>query len=327
MLDVARHAGVSAQTVSRALGRPELVAEDTRRKVQQAVEALGYIPNEAARNLASNRSRTVAVVIPTLASSAYSAQVEQIVEVLEAEGISVVIGNSEYSMAREENLVRSLMERRPLGFILTGIQHSAAAGELLRNSGLPIVETWDLDGPALDAAVGFSNVAVGCDVGRLFLASAKKHIAFVGGADAQDPRASGRYEGLAQAITAAGFPRPLRIELQLPMTAQDGIAGLDLVLEKAPLTEAIMFSADSIALGALLECNRRGIRVPEQLCICGVGDYEFAPLVMPSLTTVRIFPGQMGRQAAELLLARINGDRSGPTSITIRHQLVRRGSA
>jgi LacI family transcriptional regulator, gluconate utilization system Gnt-I transcriptional repressor len=327
MLDVARHAGVSAQTVSRVLGRPELVAEATRSKVRQAVEALGYIPNEAARNLASSRTRTVAVVIPTLASSAYAAQVQEIVEVLEAERISVVIGNSEYSQAREENLIRSLMERRPLGFVLTGIQHSAGASELLRGSGLPVVETWDLDGAALDAAVGFSNIAVGRDVGRLFLASGKRRIAFVGGADRQDPRASGRYRGLAQATAEAALPKPLRIELKLPMTAQDGVMGLDMVLDKEPLTEAILFSADSIALGALLECNRRGIRVPEQLSICGVGDYELAPLVTPSLTTVRVFAGQMGRTAAELLLARINGDREGPSSVTVEPQLVRRGSA
>lgn len=327
MLDVAKYAGVSAQTVSRALGRPELVAEETRRKIRQAVEALGYIPNEAARNLASNRSRTVAVIIPTLASSAYSAQVGQIVEVLEKRGISVIIGNSEYSAEREENLVRSLLERRPLGFIVTGIQHAAGTSDLLRNAGLPVVETWDTDGPAIDLAVGFSNLAVGRDVGKLFLACGKRKIAFVGGTAAQDPRATGRYEGLAEALAEAGLPRPLRIELRLPMSAQDGIAGLDQVLERAPLTEAILFSADSIALGALLECNRRGIRVPERLSICGVGDYELSPLVMPSLTTVRIFTEQMGRQAAELLLARLDGNPEAAKSVTLQHQLIRRGSA
>lgn len=326
MLDVARHAGVSAQTVSRVLGRPELVADETRRKVQDAIQALGYIPNEAARNLASSRSRTVAVIIPTLSSSAYSEQVARMIEVLEGGGISVVIGNSEYSLEREENLIRSLLERRPLGFIVTGLQHTPEAAELLRGSGVPVIETWDVDGAPIDLAVGFSNRGVGRDVGRLFINSGKKHIAFVGGKATQDSRASGRYEGLAEALEEAGIERPLRIELPLPMSARDGVNGLDEVLQRAPLTQAILFSADSIALGALLECVRRGISVPEQLAICGVGDYELASMVTPSLTTVRVFSERMGQQAAELLLARLDGDRS-IRSIAVEHQLIRRGSA
>lgn len=327
MIDVAKHAGVSAQTVSRALGRPDLVAAETLEKVRQAVESLGYIPNEAARNLASSRSRTVAVIIPTLASSAYAAQVVRVVEVMESRDIQVVIGNSEYSPEREENLIRSFLERRPLGFIVTGLHHTPAARELLRGSGVPVIETWDTDGEPIDTAVGFSNREVGREVGRLFLSSGRSRAAFIGGRAALDPRATGRYEGLAETFQAAGFERPVRIELSLPMSAQDGVKGLDEVLQRAPLTQAIMFSADSIAIGALLECVRRGISVPEQLAICGVGDYELAPMVTPALTSVRIFSDLMGQRAAELLLARFDGEEGHEARVNTGHQLIRRGSA
>lgn len=327
MLDVAKHAGVSAQTVSRVIGRPELVTDDTRKKVFASVKALGYIPNEAARNLASSRTRTVAVIIPTLASSAYAAELRCIIEVVENAGISVVIGNSEYSAEREERLVRSMLQWRPLGFVITGLSHTKTMKDLLKSSGVPVIETWDTDGERIDMAVGFSNIAVGRDVAALFVSSGKKRIAFVGGNRDQDSRASGRYEGLARGLQEAGFPKPLRVELPLPMSAEDGVRGLDEVFRQAPLTEAIMFSADSIALGALLECTRRGVRVPEQLAICGVGNYELSRLVSPALTTVEVHVEEMGRRSAEQLLALTEGERPDNLTIELTPKLIRRGSA
>ena len=327
MLDVARAAGVSAQTVSRVIGKADKVAVETKLKVHQAIAALGYIPNEAARNLASNSSRTVAVIIPTLASSAYAAQVSGIGEELEKRGISLIIGNSEYSLAREESLVRSLLERRPLGFIVTGLEHTATTTELLRSAGIPIVETWDTDKPAIDMAVGFSNFAAGQDVGKLLASSGAKRVAFVGGAADQDPRATSRFNGLVAGLEAGGVVSPIRVELNLPLSAADGVVGLEEVLRREPLTDAILFSVDSIALAALLECNRRGIRVPGQLSICGFGDYDLSSFVTPSLTSVRIQPSEMGRQAALLLLERFDGETNRGKSVALLHRLVRRGSA
>lgn len=325
MREVAELAGVSQQTVSRVLGRPELVTEDTRRKVQSAIDELNYIPNGAARNLASNSSRMVAMVIPTLASSAYSAHVNNAMSALDARGISVLIGNSEYSMQREEQLVQSLLERRPQGFIMTGLQHTPRATELLRNSGVPVVETWDTDAVAIDLCVGFSNIAAGADIGRLMAARGAKHIAFVGGNRNQDSRSDRRFRGLQSAVLSAGLDEPTRVELPMPMRTDAGIVGLDRVLEIAPLTDAILFSADNLALAALLECRRRGIDVPGQLAICGFGDYDLSALVTPALTTVRIQPELMGRRAAAMLLARLDGETQEKV-VTLEHQLIRRGS-
>lgn len=327
MSDVARHAGVSSQTVSRVIGKPGLVAEETRRRVEEAIRRLDYIPNGAARNLASNSGSVVAVIIPTLSSSAFAAQVNGVVERLVERGISVVVGNTEYSLAREEEIIRGLLERRPIGFVLTGVEHSQRALALLKQSHVPVVETWDTDKRALDMAVGFSNLGAGYDVGRMLVVRGSRRVAFVGGVPAQDPRAQSRFLGLCRALEEAGLPAPFRVELDLPMTSADGIVGLDRILERAPMTDAVFFSADTLALSAVLECNRRGIRVPEQLAICGFGDYDLAALVTPSLTTVRTLPEMMGRQAAEMLLAQIDGNAPQSRSITLQHQLIRRGSA
>lgn len=327
MLDVAEYAGVSAQTVSRVVGNSSLVTDKTRRRVEEAIQALRYIPNDAARSLASASSRVVAVVIPTLSSSAFAAQVKGVIDTLEPHKISVIIGNTEYSQQREEAVVQSLLERQPMGVILTGLQHSPKVRAMLQRSSVAVIETWDTDGKPIDMAVGFSNFTAGYDVGTLLCERGAKHIAFVGGTNKQDSRAQSRYLGLCKAVKEADLAPVHRVNLQLPMTGSDGVRGLDAVLRDAPLTDAIFFSADTTALAAVLECNRRGIKVPEQLAICGFGDYELAGIVTPSLTTVRTRPEEMGITAAQMLLARINSAENAEKKIVLNHQLVRRESA
>ena len=329
MADVARVAGVSSQTVSRVILRPDLVTEPTRLKVQNAIRRLGYIPNAAARSLAANSSRTVVVIIPALTSSSYAFQVASTMAALEPHGISTVVGYSDYSREREESLVHSLLQYRPLGFILTGLDHTTRCAELLRTSGATVIETWSVDGDPIDMAVGFSNVDAGRDVAKVFLERGTRRVAFVGGTDA---RAALRAKGLDMALTEAGLPPVLRLEYPAPMDASVGITGLVEMCVNGPRPDAILFSADFLALAALYECQRRGIRVPDDVAVCGFGDHELSPLSVPGLTTVKLFPEEMGRLSAEILLNRIRTS-AGPTRndtnrvITLQHQIVRRGSA
>jgi LacI family gluconate utilization system Gnt-I transcriptional repressor len=326
MIDVAQLAGVSAQTVSRAISRPELVTETTRHVVQRAIERLNYIPNGAARNLATSSSRIVAIVIPTLSSSVYAEEVSQVMRVLEAQGHSVLIGDSEYSVEREEHLIQSFLERRPEAIILTGTEHSPRARRLLKQSGVITVETWSLDAPPIDLAVGFSNVAAGLSVGRHLVARGYRSIAFVGGIAHQDFRAHARYQGLVKALREAGHPKPPAIGLQMPLRAGDGVAGLERLLSAHPGTDAVFFSADSLALNAMLEFRRRGIEVPKRLAICGFGDYDLSDSVQPRLTTVQIPAARMGELAAQMILERIAGRKLPDHSVDVGFRLVIRDS-
>jgi LacI family gluconate utilization system Gnt-I transcriptional repressor len=326
MIDVARLAGVSAQTVSRALSRPELVTEATRQEVRRAIERLNYIPNGAARNLASRSSRTVAIIIPTLSTSVYAQEVSEVMRVLEAQGYSVLIGNSEYSLPREEQLIQSFLERRPEAMILTGTEHSPRARRLLKQSRVITVETWSLDAPAIDLAVGFSNHATGLSVGRHLVARGYRAIGFVGGVFDQDFRARARYLGLAEALKEAGHPTPAAVGLQMPLRIGDGITGLERLLAAHPATDAVFFSSDSLALNAMLESRRRGIEVPQRLAVCGFGDYELSDAVQPRLTTVQIPAARMGELAAQLILDRIAGRKVPQRTIDVGFRLVSRDS-
>lgn len=327
MADVARLAGTSTQTVSRVLSKPELVAEETRKLVQDAIRELNYIPNSAARLLASTASRIVAVIIPSLSATVYARQVDQIIRVLEPKFFSVMIGHSDYSESREERLIQSFMERRPDGFILTGTQHTEQSRRMLKNSGVPVVETYDGDNPAMDISVGFSNFEAGRKVGELFRSRGLTRIAYVGGRVDQDFRSNERFNGLRSRLAEDRIEPVARIELSLPMTKTDGVSGLDQVLAKDPMTQAIFFSADAAAISALLECNRRGIKMPDQIAICGFGNYDLADSTMPSLTTVAVPFETIGDLAANAILDRISGLVEGPSTIVLPLQLIRRGSA
>lgn len=327
MEDVARLAGTSTQTVSRVLSRPELVAKKTRELVEEAIRELNYIPNSAARLLASTASRIVAVIIPSLSATVYAREVDQIIRVLEQRSFSVMIGHSDYSEKREERLVQSFLERRPDGFVLTGTQHTDLTRQLLANSGVPVVETYDADNPAMDISVGFSNFEAGRKVGELLRSRGLSRIAYVGGRIAQDFRSNLRFDGLASRLAEEGIQPVTRVELALPISPRDGVLALDQVLEADPLTQAIFFSADTTAIAALLECNRRGIRVPEQLAICGFGNYDLADATMPSLTTVSVPFEKIGELAANAILDRIDGTSQDPSQVVVPLQLLRRGSA
>lgn len=327
MADVARLAGTSTQTVSRVLSRPELVAEGTRRIVEDAIRELNYIPNSAARLLASSVSRIVAVIIPSLSATVYSQKVHHIVRVLEERNFSVLIGNSDYSPEREERLVQSFLERRPDGFILTGTQHTELTCRLLRQSGVPVVETYDGDTEGLDISVGFSNFAAGRAIADLFLSRGMTRLAYVGGHRDQDFRSNKRFEGFAERLAEAGLLPAARVELPLPMPPGNGIEGLDRVLATDPLAQGIFFSADSLAISALLECNRRGLRVPDQLAICGFGNYDYGDALIPSLTTVAVPFETVGVRAANAIMARVDGIDGQPSRVVLPLQVMRRGSA
>jgi LacI family transcriptional regulator, gluconate utilization system Gnt-I transcriptional repressor len=327
MDDVAKRAGVSAQTVSRVIGRPELVSAETKELVERAIRELNYIPNGAARHLASSRSRSVVAIIPTLATSVYADEVNQIMAVLEGENFTTLLGNSEHSIEREEHLIASFLERQPDAFILTGLTHSPRTHSLLLASGVPVVETWETDGVALDMSVGFSNIDAGRSLAEYLLGKGYRQFGFVGGDFKVDHRARQRHAGFALGLRENGVPAPIVVEVPVPASSKDGIAGFDRLLAEAPRTDAVFFSADGLAIPALLDCQRRGIGVPDDIAICGFGDYDLATIVNPQLTTVRVEAAAMGTMAGQLILRRLKGEPLVRAKIDVGFKVMARASA
>ena len=212
--DVAREAGVSLITASRALSNPTLVSDKTIARVRLAVEATGYIPNLLAGGLKSRRSLMVAALVPTIAVAQFLPTVQTLTEALAAAGYQLILGQSGYDHSREEALLNTMLGRRPDGIVVTGLVRSPTARERLRRVGIPVVETWDLSDRPVDMLVGFSHLKVGSAVAGYFLGKGWQRLGIATG---DDHRAAVRCEGfvstLGRGVPTAVVPAPSNLAL------------------------------------------------------------------------------------------------------------------
>lgn len=317
--DVAREAGVSLITASRALSNPGMVSEKTIARVRQAVEATGYIPNLLAGGLKSKRSLMVAALVPNIAVAQFLPTVKALTDALDAAGYQLILGQTGYDHAREEALLGTMISRRPDGIVVTGLVHSPAARERLRRAGIPVVETWDLSDRPIDMTVGFSHVKVGSAIAGYFLSKGWRHLGIATG---DDHRASVRREGF---ISTVGHDVPT-VVVPAPSSLALGRQALAGLLEQDPRIQAIYCSSDQLAQGVVVEALARGLRIPQDLAICGFGDADFAAHLNPSLTTVHVDGAAIGALAARLLLDRCHGKTVSQPVIDVGFRIIERGS-
>lgn len=317
--DVARAAGVSPITASRALSNPHLVSPATRERVHQAVQATGYIPNRLAGGLKSQRSMTVGALVPVISVAQFLPTVQTLTEELERAGYQLILGQTGYDHAREAALLDTMVGRRVDGIVVAGLLQSGDASERLRRLGMPVVETWDWSERPLDMLVGFSHLKVGSAVAGFFLARGWQR---VGVATGDDRRAALRLEGFA-----ATFGRELpTARVKAPSTMALGRAALGELLDRDPGTRAVFCSSDGLAQGVLAEAQARGVRVPDDLAVVGFGDADFAASLVPSLSTVRIDGAGIGRRAAHMVVARCRGEPVDETIVDLGFDIVERQS-
>lgn len=317
--DVAREAGVSLMTASRALSNPGLVSAKTIARVHQAVEATGYIPNLLAGGLKSKRSLMVAALVPAISVAQFLPTVQALTETLAAAGYQLILGQSGYDHAREEALLNTMISRRPDAIVVTGLVHSPAARARLARLGIPVVETWDLSDRPIDMLVGFSHLEVGSAIAGFFLGKGWQRL---GVATGDDHRASVRRRGfvstLGRDVPTAVVPAPSNLAL--------GRQALGELLRQDPALQAVYCSSDQLAQGVLVEAQARGLRVPQDLAVCGFGDADFAAHLEPTLTTVLIDGAEIGRLAAQLIVDRCRGQSVEPRVIDLGFRIVERRS-
>lgn len=317
--DVAREAGVSLITASRALSNPGVVSPKTLERVREAVARTGYIRNLLAGGLKSKRSMTIAGLVPIISVPQFLPTIRTLTETLDAAGYQLILGQSGYDYSREERLIDTMLARRPDGIVVAGLVRSEQARERLRRVGIPVVETWDISDRPIDVVVGFSHLKVGSAVAGYFLSRGWERVAVATG---DDQRAMQRLEGFR-----AAFGRDVPVaKVPAPSNLAVGRRALAELLEREPKLQAISCSSDGLAQGVLVEAASRGLRVPEDLAVCGFGDADFAAHLLPSLTTVHVDGAEIGRRAAQLMLERCNGNAIGQPVVDLGFRIVERQS-
>ena len=324
--DVARLAGVSPITASRALTRPDLLTADTREKVLRAVEQIGYVPNALAGGLTSRRTRLVAVTVPTIGHSLFSEMTESLIDSLAAAGYETTLGISRYEALREEAWLAAILSRRPDGVALTGTEHTARARRLLDAAGIPVVELWDYAASPLDCAVGFIQE----DAGR----AALRHLEQAGYRRpallrSDDARAARRARGFRAAAEEVGIPVVGDVVFsESQPQAGRGRSALRQLLAQATSADAVFCSSDALAQGVIAEAHAQGIAIPDQLGVIGFGDQALAADTVPALSTVGVDGAEIGRRAASLLLNRMGEPpaRRVPTAVNVGFTVLGRDS-
>ncbi|WP_231937011.1 LacI family DNA-binding transcriptional regulator [Caballeronia udeis] len=319
--DLAALTGVTKVTVSRALNTPELVSVSTLERVRAAVQQTGYTPDLVAGSLASNRSRLIVALIPAMAGSVFQETVEALTTELAANGYQLLIGQSGYDESREDALIDAILGRRPAGIVLTGVVHSQDARQKLRESGIPVVETWDITREPIDMLVGFSHEKVGKAAALHLLAQGVTRAAVI---TPGDRRAQVRTQAFVKAFSKGSAIEIPVITIPSPANLGDGRRGLARLLDEYAAMEAVFCGADILALGALIEARARGLDIPRRLRVIGYGDMNFAKDTDPPLTTIRIDGTRIGKLAASLLVERIRDGEVDRRVVDVGFKLIER---
>jgi LacI family gluconate utilization system Gnt-I transcriptional repressor len=325
MSDVAQLASVSLMTVSRALRGERGVDPQLAAKVQAAAEKLGYVPDPAARALASQRSKHVAVLIPMLSNALFVDLLEAVQRTLHPAGYQTLIGITHYNALEEEQLLREQLLHRPAGILVTGLERSEATRKLLEKSGMPCVHLMEISNQPGLYSVGLSQAEAGAAMTRHLLGRGYRRIAFA--AAQLDPRTLQRLSGWRREMQGAGLHDPT-LEWLNPAPSSLAMGGqlFEQIMRQQPAVDAIFLCNDDLAQGALLAALRLGIRVPDQVAIAGFNDLTGSDQMLPPLTTVRTPRAEIGEAAAQMLLRLMTGQPAGPHSIDLGYQLVERGS-
>jgi LacI family transcriptional regulator, gluconate utilization system Gnt-I transcriptional repressor len=326
MADIARVTGVSPMTVSRAFKTDSLISKETREAILQAAEDLGYVFDSTASNLRSQKTDFVAVTIPSLNNANFADTVGGLSETLAQRNMQILLGYTNYDMAEEERLIEQLLRRKPQGIVVTGGKHTPRARKLLENAHIPVIETWDVPADPIGNFVGFSNAGVVRDMVDHFVRAGYSRIAFIGGDVGRDTRGSDRRHGFLEAMKAHGLDTSRLIAAgPPPISMREGANAMARLLSEYPDTEAVICVSDLSAYGALTECQRRGISVPEQIAIGGFGAYEIGSICVPTLTTIDAQARDIGRRTGALLIDILDG-KEQVGDVLIKPELIVRES-
>jgi LacI family transcriptional regulator len=304
------------------------VPEETRARVLAAMRELGYVPNRAARSLRTNKTLTIASIIPDIANPFYPAFVRGIQDVADQHGYDLIMYNSDGAAEKERKCIHSVEHGRADGVI--GVFFHAGARDLaaLLEQGIFVVRLEAMRKPAGDLPLDnifVDSVAAAHDAVAYLLARGYRRIAMLGNAPGPG---EARQQGYREALQNAALP--VREEFVIPcdFTEAGGYAAMQTLLALPVRPDAVFAANDVMAMGALSAIHAAGLRVPADIAIMGFDDIPLARQLNPPLTTVRQFQTQLGRRAAELLLERISGACIGAgRSLEMPYEIAVRTSA
>jgi len=307
---VAAMAGVSAMTVSRYFNEPGRVSELHRQRIAEAIAATGYVLNQAAGGLASSKGRVVGLVVPNISGPIFASTLQAFNDTLGEKGYQVLVASSYFSAEQEERAVQAFLGWSPAALVLTSHFHTARTEQMLAKASIPLLEVWDYQPQRQPVQVGFAHEQVGVMAVEYLYHRGYRRIAFVANSAPGDHSALERRDGYTRALRDHGLVPDVHVPEASLAPFDAGKQALEHLMARPQPPDAVFFANDNLAAGGLLAAQRQGICIPQDCAVLGFGDYAFASMLMPSLSTIRPPAWEIGRLAAEYVLARIAGGAS-----------------
>jgi LacI family transcriptional regulator len=323
--DVARLAGVSTATVSRVLNTPERVDERTERLVREAVAKLRYVPHGAARALRSRRSRMVGAVVPSFDYALYARTTSAMQSVLDAHGYAMVLAEHHYDLATEVRVTEQLVRHGVDAFVFVGLAHDPALFALLESDAKPYVLTWGVDPTRRHPSIGFDNRAATFEITRHLVGLGHKRFGLLSAPTAGNDRATERGAGMRAALAEAGLALDERLARYGPIDLRAAAGMMRELLDAPARPTAVVATNDVFAVGAMIACREAGVSIPGDISVTGVDNTDLGATQTPPLTSIRTPIVEIGRAAAEQVIARLEGGSYLPFQ-TFPFEMVVRGS-
>ncbi len=323
--DVAKAAGVSTATVSRCLNERQKVSPQTRQRVMNAVETMGYTPNFNARAMAAKRSHTIGAIIPTMENAIFARALQAFQETLHDLGYNLLVSSSGYQPKLEEEQIRELVSRGADGLLLIGSERDARVYDYLARRAIPTVLAWASKPHGNHVSVGFNNQQAMRDLADHVIGLGHRRVGVISGIVAGNDRAAGRLMGIQDSWQAHGFATQDLLILQTPYGIENGAAAFEQLVQGPFPPSAVMCGNDVLATGALVKARALGIDIPDDVSITGFDDIELASCIHPALTTVHVPHRQMGEIAAHELVNLIS-DKPGKRNTELITSIVHRAS-
>ncbi len=302
--DVAEAAGVSTATISRCLNQPDMVKENVRKKIHDAINILGYVPHGAARALASSKTHTIGIIVPTIDNAIFAKTIQHLQHDIAKHNYTLLVACSTYSLDEELREVQSLLTRGIDGLVLIGELHHPAVFAALEQQAVPYVNLWTYKQTSQHNCIGFDNVNSGAQLAKHLSDLGHSNIGIISGFTENNDRALHRMNGAINYIQSQG--KYVTKVIECKYSIDKGKSAMKTIMQDCPETTAIFCGNDILAIGAIAGARELGLVVPEDISISGFDNIEIASALDKPLTTISVPAKAMGTEAARFLLDRID---------------------
>ena len=305
---VAKQAGVSTATVSRFLNRPESVSSELGMRIGAIIEEVGYIPDASARALSSRRTRTIGAIIPTIDNAMFAQGLQALQSYLASQNYLLLLATNEYDLDVELAQARNLVSRGIDGLLLRGDAHHDALRDLLKTQDIDFVNVGVYDPEKPYPSIGVDNADAGRCIARHLIDLGHRAVGIVAAMQRNNDRAQARLHGVMSALANVGAtPKPEWL-VEVNYRLEEARQAARFILQRRDRPTAIVCGNDVIAYGVMLEAQKLGLAVPQDLSVVGFDDLEWSRHLQPALTTIHMPTDEIWTRAGEYLVKKLAGN-------------------